>query len=166
MILWTPKRLCWVLRRLWYFHNKQRLVVEVITATVEEELAERNFGVHKMKPLLLHWHTVQFFNSHGQTRWLLEWTHRVNSRSELTATERRRRSGSRRRHRAVVVLKRRLDCRDGNLSEVNDSILKWLSMQQSFSCTFQMWFCDLWSDWKKYTRVYIYIYIYMSLLIL
>ena len=45
-----PKRLRWVLRRLWYFHNKYRLTVGVISATVGDELAERNIVVHKRAP--------------------------------------------------------------------------------------------------------------------
>ena len=41
---------------LWYFHNKQRLVVGVISAMVEKELAERDVGaIHKrLAPPLLH----------------------------------------------------------------------------------------------------------------
>ena len=56
----NPKRRRWVVRRPWYFLNKESLVV-VIAAMVENKLPERNFGVHK-KPLL---HTRVYFYVHG-----------------------------------------------------------------------------------------------------
>ena len=60
------KRRCWVLEGLWFFHNIKYLVVVVISAMVENELAERNVVVTRVL-LPQHPSNHEYLLSSGQT---------------------------------------------------------------------------------------------------